>query len=445
MKKNIKQFILIVICILLMSVYTYRPVYAAGADFVISNENVEPGEDITISIINKSGIAVTSGQFDFVYDDQRFEIISSTIFGKEAMIFKNDPERMDKFRISAMPLAANDAYEGEIIVSVTFRLKEQADGIANFELNKSRIGYGGINEQVQNLEVNGDSVSVKITKPNQANPEDPNVSIPDVPDPDPPQEPTESTHLEPSDPTNSTDPTESEKTSNTSEDNTEPGQVVQPSHDSTKSTSKATESTSTTKQTSVTTESKKNQNTENTVSQIAENTTKPTTEGVKLPVGSEQTTRKTEPEKTLKISIDQNDNQEKNANIIAAKPDQTTSESITEAISMTTELILLTTETTSSVEKISESSSQTTLEEKNTTSRKETPTSEMTEENSQNTEINTLNLDEQKQAKQEQAFKLTENENGLHNKLLMGGLAVAATGSLGALLFMIIKNHIRPR
>jgi len=77
---------------------------------------------------------------------------------------------------------------------------------------------------------------------------------------------------------------------------------------------------------------------------------------------------------------------------------------------------------------------------------KQTPTSEMTEENSQNTEINTLmNLDEQKQAKQEQAFKLTENENGLHNKLLMGGLAVAATGSLGALLFMIIKNHIRPR
>ena len=96
--------------------------------------------------------------------------------------------------------------------------------------------------------------------------------------------------------------------------------------------------------------------------------------------------------------------------------------------------------TQTTTEQVQIITSKTELTTSATTVRMTPTTVQQTVENSQNTEINSINTEEQKQAKQEQAFKLTGNELNIHNKMMMGGLAVTALGSLGALVFNYQKQ-----
>lgn len=438
MRKYMKQLFLFIISLLYLGVLMVRPVYAAGAEFVISAENASPGDTVTVSIVNNSGIAVTSGQFDLVYDSERFELVGATLFQESAMPFYLEEGRTDKFRISTIPLTPNQAYAEQVIASITFKLKDSADGQATFELVKSKIGYGNIYENVQNLEVSGTTVGVKIMNPEPGEPADQGMEISEKPDPDPPQQPTEDEHLQPSEPkpTESTEPNEPTESSKPTDLNeltkpTEPTEQEQPIVTSQPDGSAKSGDDVTTNQSD-----NENRETNTTTSEV-------------LKIATDATTQD---EIRIISTLAPADTQ--------TTPAQITEQAMSRTVVHTVETvptIALAVITSAETEEVLQNNTQTMTEQAQTiTTKTEPTTSAATEkttpatvqqimENSQNTELNSINIEEQKQAKQEQAFELTGDELNINNKLMVGGLAITAISSLGALIFLIIKNNLRLR
>ena len=458
MRKYIKQIFLFIISILYLGGLTIRPVYAGGVEFVISSENASPGENITLSIVNYSGIAVTSGQFDLVYDSERFELVEATLFQESVMPFYFEEGVTNKFRISAIPLSPDQAYSDQNIAAITFKLKDTADGQATFELVKSKIGYGSIYENVQNLEVSGTTAGVNIMNPEPDESVDPEIEISEKPDPDPPQEPAEEDHLEPEDPepTESSEPTESTaEPSEPSEpgESTEPDESVEPTEsseltDTTEITEFTEPSEPTEPMTTMRLEELLDSDEENNLSENESQETNPMTSEV-IQIETAATTQD-----VIRI-----------ISTLAPVTAETTTASITEPAMSQTEVqsvetvqtMALVAITSADTEEVIQNNTATATDQIQTVTTQTEPTTsavnaktipttvQQSVENSQNTEITSINIEEQKQAKQEQAFKLTGNELNLHNKLMLGGLAVTAIGSLGALIFLIIKNNLRLR
>ena len=439
MRKYIKQIFLLIICLLYLWVFTTRPVYAAGAEFVISEEVAFPGDNITVSIVNNSGIAVTSGQFDLLYDSKRFEIVGATLFQESVMPFYLEEGRTDTFRISKVPLRPDEAFSDQVIASITFKIIDSVAGPANFELVKSKIGYGNIGENVQNLEVSETTVGVNIMNSQTNEPVDPSIHISEEPDHDPPQQPSEDNHMQPqSDDPESDNPSESTKPTEPSEatvptkltDLTELTESGEPSvnlqqdgsDDSDKVANKLSES--------------ENRKTDTATSEIlAIQTAGTTRDEIRIistlaPVSTKSTASPVSAQAMIRTAVQ----------TIETMP----TIALAAIVSAETEEVLQNnTQTTKGQAQTMTANAELTTSA--TTTKTIPSTVQQTVENSQNTEINSINTKEQKQAKQEQAFKLTGNELNLHNKLMLGGLAITAIGSLGALVFLIIKNNLRLR
>ncbi len=138
------------------------------------------------------------------------------------------------------------------------------------------------------------------------------------------------------------------------------------------------------------------------------------------------------------IKLEDLEQQEKANNADNNQPLEATSTSEQVESSAQTEQIVLQNNAT---EKKTTATSAKILKMEETTTTRIEPTTE----NSENTKTNEQKLPEEKQAKQEQAFKLTEKDSEIDNKVIIGGLALISVSSMIALGFMIFQNHIKPR
>ncbi len=465
MKQVYHKITTIILVLLLLLVYTTSFVLATedvdipteqGVFFVVSQETVKEGEQVTVSIVNHSGIAVTSGQFKITYDAERFDLLDKTVFGKEPMTFNQPEGETGTVEVLQYLLDAANPYAENVIASFTFQNKGTLSGKASFVLAKSIISYGAIDENPQKLDVQNDTVTLEVVNEDPEEiPSNEGTIVPEPTDPDKPIVPTGTSYLEP-------EPTESEmiKPSNTT--TTEPTKKPTDEPTTAKPTTKPTDEPTTTKPTDITTES--------TASKTEPTDTIKTIDIQEA--GANQTTERpsqtmTEPTKKTDISAPVTTEPNKAEGPVI--PDDQGKETMPSKNETTLETIIITLTTKESIDVVesepqktmqilklaTEQSDQEQTEPINQAETSETKIAkqavtttskiEATEQNSEMTKSMEQNPAEEKQAKQEHAFKLTGKDSDLNNKVIVGGLTLITLSSAIALGVMIFQNHIKPR
>lgn len=406
-----------------------------GVYFVISNETAIIGEQVIVSIVNYSGLGVTSGQFKVSYDADRFELVDNAVFGDKPISFNQQDGEFGSIEVMQFLMDASNPYQGEVIAQFTFVAKGNLSGIASFGLEKAVIGQGSIGGNVQRLEVINNAVSLEIVNEEADDrPSDPGTVITEPTDVDEPIIPTETEYLEPepeepSEESTTTTPTETETETETQ---TETQFIEDEETPTTEESEIETEinPTSTTKPTESTAETSKTE--ESTTSQTETKPSQSKSDDIKITVPQEQgdtvITENTQTTmQTIKLEVLE---QQETANTVDNNQQQ-------EETSLSEEVVLQNNVT----EKKTTTTSAKILKQEETTTTRIEPTTE----NSENIKTNEQKLPEEKQAKQEQAFKLTEKDSEIDNKVIIGGLALISVSSMIALGFMIFQNHIKPR
>ena len=445
MKKYIQTFLLIILSLNFIFIFSVTKVLADNEQvpnnqnpqidyedlkdepidqvhFMISKTEIAIGEQFTVAINNYTGTGVTSATIGISFDPDRFEVVSGLVFGEEA-IYKN--EKTGEY--SNFVKDAANPYTDRTIAIFTLIAKDNMSGPASIQLLNPKIGYGSITDIPMQLPIVNNEITFSVMNNNSSEiPTDPGIVVPDPTDPDEPFVPTESSYLEPEETTTSTTANKTEKptTSTTTTKTEEPTTST-----TTNRTEEPTTSTTTTKTEEPTTPSstgddKANANGGNTES-TQTNTIKNT----------EPTITQTNEEtmKSLTIEIDK-----ENVNIVNQNTTQST-EQTTSAQSENLE------HDSSTAQTVSKELVLTNLETKSTEPTMSNEDTKETESDSKITKTNELENQEEKQARQEKAFELTDEESEIHNIVIMGGLALIALSSMGALGFMIFHGKFRPR
>lgn len=447
MKKYIQTFLLIILSLNFIFIFSVTKVLANNEQvpnnqnpqidyedltdepidqvhFMISKTEIAIGEQFTVAINNYTGTGVTSATIGISFDPDRFEVVSGLVFGEEA-IYKN--EKTGEYTISNFVKDAANPYTDRTIAIFTLIAKDNMSGPASIQLLNPKIGYGSITDIPMQLPIVNNEITFSVMNNNSSEiPTDPGIVVPDPTDPDEPFVPTESSYLEPEETTTSTTANKTEKptTSTTTTKTEEPTTST-----TTNRTEEPTTSTTTTKTEEPTTPSstgddKANANGGNTES-TQTNTIKNT----------EPTITQTNEEtmKSLTIEIDK-----ENVNIVNQNTTQST-EQTTSAQSENLE------HDSSTAKTVSKELVLTNLETKSTEPTMSNEDTKETESDSKITKTNELENQEEKQARQEKAFELTDEESEIHNIVIMGGLALIALSSMGALGFMVFHGKFRPR
>ena len=471
MKKYIQTFLLIILSLNFIFIFSVTKVLANNEQvpnnqnpqidyedltdepidqvhFMISKTEIAIGEQFTVAINNYTGTGVTSATIGISFDPDRFEVVSGLVFGEEA-IYKN--EKTGEYTISNFVKDAANPYTDRTIAIFTLIAKDNMSGPASIQLLNPKIGYGSITDIPMQLPIVNNEITFSVMNNNSSEiPTDPGIVVPDPTDPDEPFVPTESSYLEPEETTTSTTANKTEKpTTSTTTTKTE-----EPTTSTTANkTEKPTTSTTTTKTEEPTTSTTTNRTEEPTTSTTTTKTEEPTTpsstgddkanaNGGNTESTQTNTIKNTEPTitqtneetmKSLTIEIDK-----ENVNIVNQNTTQST-EQTTSAQSENLE------HDSSTAQTVSKELVLTNLETKSTEPTMSNEDTKETESDSKITKTNELENQEEKQARQEKAFELTDEESEIHNIVIMGGLALIALSSMGALGFMIFHGKFRPR
>lgn len=202
MQKNLKY---IVIALFLVCFLNVLPLQFVKADhnisFEVDSPTISPGDTLKLSIKDNSSEHLTSGQFDIIYDTKRFELLVDEvkIFENHVNIRESTPGR---FSMLHFIYNASQAYLGENVAEISFRVKDNTYGKTSFELVEGTIGYGDNLSFLKSFQINNRSVSCIIDNEpqdeNQANEETATQ------DQDSVVQPSETAHIQPVETINST-------------------------------------------------------------------------------------------------------------------------------------------------------------------------------------------------------------------------------------------------
>ena len=408
-----------------------------GIYMVVDKNTAKAGEEVTVSIINKTGTPLTSSTFHLSFNNEQFEIIGYQLLGAKPIV--HNPNKSEPGHISiSKSIDAGNPYTGETVATFTFKVKSDFTGNSNFQIDKAKIGAGATGAGVKKLELTNSSVVVAGQKDPLTNETNSGQEIPKPTDPDTPIKPS----------ANELKPIETEGKA-TKPTGTSPSIKIVEEEKPKQTTGQPTlENLNRPGQTSDHAGNKKT----DPVDPNNRGLNVPANQGGKqLGLGrQEKITQKhvlgrrenstilkiierNKTEKTEQARQAGKNNKEEQANRAAApvapkpvevRPSRKLVSQDRQRVNRPTKPEVVTTR--SLAESVSESTSET------------RPSSENSK-TIQSSSKKTLH------AKQEREFKLTDQETELHNKLVIGGLALITISSAGALAFLIFNNHIKPR
>lgn len=454
--KKIKIFLLVFLLSFSFGLVGLAPLVQAteqarpeqGADtgkaiyMLVDKKAAKAGDEVTVSIVNKTGTPLTSGSFNLSFNDEQFEIIGYQLLGAKPIV--RNPNKSEPGHISIYKsVDAGNPCTDETVASFTFKVKSDFTGNSNFQMDEAKIGAGETGSGVQKLELANKSVVVAGQKDPVTNPGNSGQEIPKPKDPDAPIK-TSPNELKPIEPEKKPKETEKEPKENETKTPSQSLRIVE--MEDTKPSENRPSNTKTAKPGQSPSQSK------NKVTQPIE----PDKRGLRLPAGNgphflgvgQQETKV--PKYTLGRQgtarvLETLDREKVTDNRQTPAPQETSrrQESAPRQVNRVTPPVVVKKTKAEKIALASEETSEVELEIETTpptsaSSDKRNPDSEKSKK-AESTSKKAL------QAKQEREFKLTGQETELHNKIIVGGLALITVSSAGALAFLIFNNHIKPR